>query len=158
LEVTNAQSFPIRGVEAVLSGSKALYMPRTIHDGMVSVRTWSSDDDGACLVTRYQDEFNYYRMCLSFDQTGLPTAHLGLRRITNTEVHVLGTSVIANVDRSPPGHVIGIEAVGQTLNLFLDGARIATYEDAGGYTYGRVGIEDMLLKDAHFDDFSVVAY
>jgi hypothetical protein len=157
-QLANAQSFPTRGIIAVLSGAKALYMPKILHDGKVSVRTWSTDDDSACLVMRYQDEVHYYRLCLSFAVVQ-PRGQMALIRVYNNQAIELGryrfTSDTLHVS---PGHVLGLEAVGQSFRAYLDGTRVIAADDPGGYSFGRVGVEDILLQDAHFDDFTVVTY
>ena len=153
-EVANAQSFTTRGVEAVVSGAKALYMPNTVHDGFVSVRTWSSDNDMACLIARYQDELHYYRLCLSYSNQ---VRYLVLWRIMNTDAIEVGRAEGAGSGHAS-GHILGLNFVGQTFRVSLTSETIAEYEDPGGYSFGRVGIEDILLADAHFDEFTVVTY
>lgn len=154
----NPISYPAVGVIAVVSGSKALYMPKVIHDGLVSAHVWSTDDDdSACIAMRYQDELHYYRACLYF-----PSASQGLfnlLRIAGNQVISLGTYKFPSITgHSPPGHVIGVEAVGQSFRAYLDGTQVLEYDDPGGYSFGRVGVEDVLLRQAHFDDFTVVEY
>jgi hypothetical protein len=158
-ELADAKSFPPGDGVYVLSGSKALYMPETLYNGMVSVHVWSSDDDMACVVARYQDPVNYYRLCLWYtDVSGGKLGQLVLLRVTQSQAIELGRYSFTGAGHVFPGHVIGLEFSGPSFRYFLDNTEVGTADDPGGYTYGRVGIEDILLHDAHFDDLTIVDY
>lgn len=159
VQLADAQAFSFRGVQGTLAGTRALYMPVIVRDGFVSVHEWSIDDDAACVITRYQDEVNYYRLCLSYTRTaGHSVANVFFIRITFNQASVLGTYKFDDPGHDYPGHVIGLEAVGQSFRAFIDGTRVFVVEDPGGYTFGRVGIEDILLQPGHFDDLTIVNY
>jgi hypothetical protein len=158
VQLNNVQAFPTVSQQAVLEGTKALYMPEVFRDGKVSVRAWSTDNDLACVVARYQDDFDYYRFCLSYTDSGIGV--WALIRITRAVVTELerGSAGDSNFHYAP-GHTLGLEFIGQTIQPYINDQQVGhAVQDPEGYSFGRVGVEAIVLSDAHFDDLTIVTY
>ncbi len=159
VQTTNVYGGTVDAADPVKPGTLLLYgddpslaandpqQPGQWTDYRVTVTLRSSDDDALGVVFRYVDESTYYRFALDRERR--------YRRLTAV---VAGRTIVLGEDdfvyQKDADYSIVVEAVGQTVAVYQDGARVFRVDDAV-LDHGRIGLYAWADVGARFADVRV---
>lgn len=159
LQTTNIWGGAIDGVDPIKPGSMLIYgpdpnlpsghadQPAQWTDYRLTAFVRNEDDDAIGLVFRYVDANNYYRFSMDAERR-----YRRLVRVING-IHTILTEddrrYVKDVD-----YAVTVEAIGESLNVYLDGEPILSATDAS-HPSGTVGLYCWASQGARFFDIRV---
>ena len=158
-QTTNIWGGTVDGADPVMPGSVLLYgddplldaadprQPGAWTDYRFSLFVRSADDDAVGVVFRYLDANHHYRFSMDRERR-----YWRLVRVAGGVTTVLAESVFAYLQNRD--YRIAVEAIGSSLRVELDGARLCSVTD-GSMDHGRIGLYCWANEGARFSDVRV---